>query len=573
MPLIKKRRLQNSTNQSLNFLNEINSSYEPRQTKTPRTDIYDIPDSPEPPTFRRNGIEKRLRTRNLKPLSTLEDAESDEEPSDQSSEDQQMDDAAVQVPLETIDDEQESDEEPSNEGEDRIGNQLIQLELQEETHVREDAEESQELEAPGSPGVQESEESPAPEESSEPEEIQEPEESPDSEEISGLEDSPEPRELEELQGSQEPRGSENLQGPGDSWRPEDFWWPEDSREQEGSQEPAELEEPEDSREQEGFQEPEEQEEDEDYEEESEEGDDDEEENQRPPSETPQSVIENNATVVIYDKNQSKQPQPRTQSNKRRQKPLQTETEDIQTSQGLFPDTEYVPDYEDLPRDDPDLKHWLREKVRGTHMGKDWLDFYKRAYSLPEYVNGPLPSSFENALQLLVSHRELHVDLEDRPAAQGVPVNFKSKANNLCTAFFAEVEGLLNFPSLPQSESDPEKAGELVVDLEGYLLPYLASLAVLAFKAYTRFGPGESASSPFLKTLDVLFKIVDRIDALRDYYMTSRNRQRSWKLGVSAKRIQNALRKGQLRMYVTGDVQSSSEDRDVEDTPSVFDMRL
>ncbi|KAJ5720587.1 uncharacterized protein N7483_008521 [Penicillium malachiteum] len=337
------------------------------------------------------------------------------------------------------------------------------------------------------------------------------------------------------QESQELRGSEDLRRPEDSWNPEDFWWRDDSRKQKDFQEPAEPEK------------------DEDYVEGSEEEDDDEEENQRPPSETPQAVIENSTTVVIYDKNQSKQPQPRTRSNKRRQEALQTETEEIQTSQKRFPDPkEDFPDYEDLPRDDPDLMEWLRKKVEGTRMSDDWLEFYVGAYKLPEYVSGPMPSSFENALELLARQLELHVDLEDRPAAQNVPVNFKSDANNLCADVIAEVEGILNFPDIPQSEADPEKAGELVVDLEGYLLPELASLVVMAFKTYTRFGPGESASSPLLNSLDVLFKIANRIDVLRDYYMTSRNRQRSWKLGMFAKRIKDALRKGKLRMFVTGD---------------------
>ncbi|KAJ5627183.1 hypothetical protein N7528_004610 [Penicillium herquei] len=526
MPYIKKRKLHNSTKQSVNFLNEINSSYAPRQTRPERPDIYDIPDSPEPPTFG-NGMETRLRTRNRKPLSTIKDVESDEEPSEPSSEDEQMEDAPVPLPLETSNNEHESDEEPSNEEEDQIGNQFVQLELeeepQEETQARlEDTEEVQEVEAP--------ENSPEPEESPESEEVQE---------------------------SQELRRSEDALQPETS---SGYFEQDDARDQVDTQEPD------------GPEESEERDKDEEYEEESEEEDNDEEENQQPPSETPQAVIESRA-VVIYDKNQAKEQQPRAPSNKRRRETLQIEAEEIQTTQepSPTPPAEYTPDYEDLPRDDPDLKQWLREKVRGTHMRNEWMEFYLRAYKLPEDVNGPMPEEFDNALQLLAYQRELHVDLEDRPASQKLPVDFKSQSNDLCADFFAEVEGILNFPDIPHSESDPEKAGDTVVDLEGYLLPYLASLAVLAFKTYTRFGPGDAASSPLSKILEVLFKTADRIDALRDYYTTSRNRQKSWKLGMAAKRIKEALRKGKLRMFVTGDPQSPSEDRDVGDLPSVFDM--
>ncbi|KAJ5702087.1 hypothetical protein N7488_009635 [Penicillium malachiteum] len=552
MPYIKKRKLHNSTKQSVKFLNEINSSYAPRQTRPERPDIYDIPDSPESPTFG-NGMETRLRKRNRKPLSTIKDVESDEEPSEPSSEDEQMEDAPVRVPLETSGNERESDEEPSNEEDDQIGNQLVQLELEEEsqedTEARlEDTEKPQEVEAP--------------------EESSEPEESPESE------DREEPEIFQEAQVPEGARESGELQESQELRRSEDALQPETSGqfEQGDTQEPDGPEERDKDEDYEEESEEEESEEEDNDEEESEEGDNDEEENQQPPSETPQAVIESRA-VVIYDKNQSKEQQPRSRSSEKRRETLQIEAEEIQTTQEPppTPPAEYTPDYEDLPRDDPDLKQWLREKVRGTHMCDEWMEFYVRAYKLPEDVNGPMPEEFDNALQLLACQRELHVDLEDRSAAQKLPVDFKSQSNDLCAAFFAEVEGILNFPDIPHSESDPEKAGDLVVDLEGYLLPYLVSLAVLAFKTYTRFGPGDAASSPLSKILEVLFKTADRIDALRDYYTTSRNRQKSWKLGMAAKRIKEALRKGKLRMFVTGDPQSPSEDRDVGDLPSVFDM--
>ncbi|KAJ5093567.1 hypothetical protein N7456_009428 [Penicillium angulare] len=234
------------------------------------------------------------------------------------------------------------------------------------------------------------------------------------------------------------------------------------------------------------------------------------------------------------------------------------------------DPEYAPETEpedepeddDLAQLDPELKDWLVKTVQTTDPKRQWMDFHERAFKLTTYVRKPTPKSFEDSLMLLARAQEIYAELAYQSVSEGLPSGFQKEISNLCTSTFAEIQAILNFPSLPDSKQNPVKAGHLVVQLEGYLLPHMAVLVILGFKAFAEYGI--PATKPFADILKLLRDSCDRINDLRDYYVSSSNRQRSWKLGVSTKHIQAALSSGSLNVHLP----PGSLEEDAETMPSL-----
>ncbi|KAJ5272645.1 hypothetical protein N7478_007770 [Penicillium angulare] len=248
-----------------------------------------------------------------------------------------------------------------------------------------------------------------------------------------------------------------------------------------------------------------------------------------------------------------------------------ESENMPDDESDAPDApEYVPGTEpedepeddDIARLDPDLKDWLVKTVQTTDPKRQWMDFHERAFVLPDYVRKPTPTLFEDSLMLLARAQEIYTELEYQSVDDGLPSGFQADIANLCTSTFAEIQGILNFPSLPDAKQNPVKAGKLVVQVEGYLLPHMAVLVILGFKAFAEYGI--PATKPFAVILKLLRDSCERINDLRDYYVSASNRQRSWKLGVSTKQIQTALESGSLNVHLP-----AGSDEDTDTMPSLL----
>ncbi|KAJ5647106.1 hypothetical protein N7490_003478 [Penicillium lividum] len=206
----------------------------------------------------------------------------------------------------------------------------------------------------------------------------------------------------------------------------------------------------------------------------------------------------------------------------------------------------LPNHQGLAEPDPDLKEWLVKTVQNTRSSEDWMVFLGRAFELTEYVLGPMPTSFKDALDFILSWGNLYKDLDNLPA------DLAKKVSNLRAATFTEIKAILNFAELSPLEYDPDLAGQLVVDLEGYLLPHMAILVILSFKAFNRVG--QPASKAFEDSLGILVDCSERIDALRSYISSDLKRQRSWRLGIRAKHFKQALKAGQMRIFLPAGAQ-------------------
>lgn len=209
--------------------------------------------------------------------------------------------------------------------------------------------------------------------------------------------------------------------------------------------------------------------------------------------------------------------------------------------------EDVPIYKGIATLDLDLKDWLVTKVQNTRWSEEWMLFHERTFELPKHVYGPMPTSFIDAFELIECLLNLFKDLEN------LPVDLGTIFRNLRAATFIEVKGILNFNEVPSEDFDPEIAGDLVVYLEGYLLPHIAILVMLSFRAYTRYGV--PASTAFDDSLGLLVDCSERVDGLREYYQSQRKRQRSWRLGIQAKRFKQALKNRQLGIFLSAEAQA------------------
>ncbi|KAJ6096570.1 hypothetical protein N7486_007316 [Penicillium sp. IBT 16267x] len=254
----------------------------------------------------------------------------------------------------------------------------------------------------------------------------------------------------------------------------------------------------------------------------------------------------------------KTPQPTTRSRRMR-RVIRKDPDTVGLDAEMLDDNEAEPIYEGIAKLDLDLKDWLDKTVQNTAWGKEWELFRKRAFELPKYVHGPMPTSFNDAFQFIKCLINLFSDLEN------LPVDLGKQIANLRAATFTEVRGILNFNEIPSAELDPEAAGDLVVYLEGYLLPHIAVLVMLSFRAYTRYGV--PASTAFDDSLGLLVDCSERIDALRGYYESGLNRQRSWRLGMRAKHLKQALKRKQLRVFLPAEQQASFETPRSLPTPS------
>lgn len=197
--------------------------------------------------------------------------------------------------------------------------------------------------------------------------------------------------------------------------------------------------------------------------------------------------------------------------------------------------------------DLDLKDWLVTKVQNTRWSEEWMLFHERTLELPKFVYGPMPTSFIDAFQLIECLIELFNDLKN------LPVDLETRVKNLRAATFTEVKGILNFNEVPTEDLDTKIAGDLVVYLEGYLLPHIAMLVMRSFRAYTLYGV--PASTAFDDSLGLLVDCCERIDALQGYYQSDLKRQRSWRLGIRAKHFKQALKKNQLGVFLTAEAQA------------------
>ncbi|KAJ5539395.1 hypothetical protein N7513_007727 [Penicillium frequentans] len=204
-------------------------------------------------------------------------------------------------------------------------------------------------------------------------------------------------------------------------------------------------------------------------------------------------------------------------------------------------------YEGIATLDLDLKDWLVTKVQNTRWSEEWMLFHERTLELPKFVYGPMPTSFIDAFQLIECLIDLFNDLEN------LPVDLETKVKNLRAATFTEVKGILNFNEVPTEDLDPKIAGDLVVYLEGYLLPHIAILVMRSFRAYTLYGV--PASTAFDDSLGLLVDCCERIEALRGYFQSELKRQRSWRLGIRAKHFKQALKKNQLGVFLTAEAQA------------------
>ncbi|KAJ5928516.1 hypothetical protein N7466_007472 [Penicillium verhagenii] len=209
-------------------------------------------------------------------------------------------------------------------------------------------------------------------------------------------------------------------------------------------------------------------------------------------------------------------------------------------------------YEGLAKKDIELKDWVVDKVQiHSAWSEVWMEFYVGAFKLLDYVHSPMPASFKDALQFIKHWTELYDDLETPPTTK-----LGMQTSRFRAATFSEIKGILNFSDLPNGGYDREEAGEVVVELEGYLLPHLAILVMRSFKAYTQFG--RMVTSAFDDSLGLLVDCSERINALRSYYTSEINQQRSWRLGKRAKKIRTGLKQHTLRMFVTAQARESFE---------------
>ncbi|KAJ5923641.1 hypothetical protein N7454_008886 [Penicillium verhagenii] len=209
-------------------------------------------------------------------------------------------------------------------------------------------------------------------------------------------------------------------------------------------------------------------------------------------------------------------------------------------------------YEAWAKEDPELKDWLVDKVQ-THSGwtEVWMEFYVDAFKLLDYIHWAPSEPLQDALQLIKRWTELFDNLETPPTTKlGI------QSSRFRAATFTEVIAVLNFAEIPHDGYDREEAGEVVVELEGYLLPHLAILVIRSFKAYTQFG--RIATSAFDDSLGLLVDCSERINTLREYYASKINQQRSWRLGKRAKKIRAGLKQHELRMFVTAQARESFE---------------
>ncbi|KAJ5645333.1 hypothetical protein N7507_011344 [Penicillium longicatenatum] len=243
------------------------------------------------------------------------------------------------------------------------------------------------------------------------------------------------------------------------------------------------------------------------------------------------------------------PQPTTRSRrarKVRQEGLSTGGLDAEMSDHNVAE----PIYEGIAKLDHDLKDWLATKVQSTRWSDDWMLFYERAFELPKYITSPMPESFNDAFKLIEIMTSLFKDLEN------LPVDLETKVQNLRAATFTEIKGILNFNEVPTEDLDREIAGHLVINVEGYLLPHIAIMIMLSFRAYTQYGV--PASTAFDDSLGLMVDCSERINALREYYESKLNLQRSWRLGIRAKNFKQALQKNQLREFLAAEAQAPVE---------------